>query len=361
MRSKSILAWSLDNYVLTLLSLTLMALCFAGLGMPFLTCIIGLFLCVIGISRRQFTVNTVSLLALSGYIAWCMLSSFFVKGDAMQGYASMQAILPVLFLLIGTFNSVDKVKLRKVLVVWTALVAMANLLELFVTTFSGGVVTRVSGVFDNPNYTGVFLVLGWFTVLDMQGDAPSSSLLSKIEPLILSALVLTLSMGSYLTACVGVLIVVVLSCRGDYSFHNVTESFISFVVRAVMGSSPGLLLYLVMTRTTYTWFSVIILVWLIALMWYWEPCITYLRSAACLKCVAVAVGIIGIVIMLVIRPSALETIQERIYMIRNGLGYARNNLLFGVGSFHWHELNLLDSDKCFNSWCVHNAFCPRSR
>ena len=69
---------------------------------------------------------------------------------------------------------------------------------------------RLGGLLHNPNALGIFLAVGWFAItacLEEGGEEDAlSRVLRHLEPLVLAALALTLSMGSFVAMAAGILV-----------------------------------------------------------------------------------------------------------------------------------------------------------
>ena len=77
-----------------------------------------------------------------------------------------------------------------------------------------GSARRMGGVIGNPNAMGIFLVIGWFALRyfleGQEGDEKGQGhfLLSSMEPILLAALGLTLSMGSFVAMAAGICVLI---------------------------------------------------------------------------------------------------------------------------------------------------------
>lgn len=345
-----------ESYVSVAVFMVTAAMCFMGVGMPFMLCILGLALCVLGLAQKSFHADWCIIVPFMVYNVASMASSFVNRGDIMQGYAPFQMILPVLYLISSSLPQEHSDALRKWQVLWAGAVAGLGMLRFLARSSGEGAVLRMSGIFGNANVTGIFLVMAWLALSGMDTDrCRQGYVLRSMEPAILSALALTLSMGSFVAMAAGVLATLVGRYRRERSWSATLDTVRVLLARAVLGMSPGLLMYVAMSRTDIKLLGWLIGAYICILVFCWDE---WLRFLVHTPRVCAAIGLSGaclVGIMVLLRPSAFATFAERIAMMRNGLGYVLVDPLVGVGAFEWRGLNMADGDKFFNTWTIHNV------
>lgn len=131
---------------------------------------------------------------------------------------------------------------------------------------------RLESCLGNPNALGIFLVVAWFSVRDSELGSNETGmmpeLLKRIEPLILTALALTLSMGSFLSMALGVLILWIRKSRHVTRNELVSYSF-CMAAEILLGVGPGILLYFVAVMTSIKWICAFHIIYLMFLAFYW--------------------------------------------------------------------------------------------
>lgn len=179
-------------------------------------------------------------------------------------------------------------------------------------------------------------------------------LLVPCEPLVLAALALTLSVGSFIALIVGMVVCGALM-RRRAGIRAALGWMVVALARIVLASGTGFLLYAAVARTGVVWLCVPVLLYLLALVLLWGRVATLLdvnRKLAVALAVAAAAAAIA---LLFLRPSSAATFAERIQMMRNALGYLSADPLLGIGPFQWRLANQHDGDIYFNTWHIHNV------
>lgn len=342
----------LEHYVTICLFLGLFTLSFLGVGDARTVGMVGLVLCAVGLVQPPERADLRVLLPLTGYNLVSALSSWATYGDVVYGYASTQAVFPVLFLLLSSLDGGDRRLLRRLCAGWAGTVAAIGVGQFLFRAATLGV-KRLGGLLGNPNATGIFLVLGWFVLMSCAGERDCPRLLRRLEPVILAALALTLSMGSFLAMAAGIA-VVVLDRRGR-AREEALRLACRLLAKASLGVGSGILLYLAADRTGTVWLSAAAAVYLAALALCWEEFDAALRVFRPLPLVLSAAGVLVALTAVLICPSAAATFIERLEMMRNGMRYLLVNPVLGVGPYQWRQLNMADGDKYFNTYHIHNA------
>lgn len=398
-RSSSLAEALLDHSVLLALSFALVVLSVVGVGNVIFAAVAGLLLCGIGLFQRSATVDLWVLIPLAAYVVLNFASALAASGDPLQGYGPLHALFPIIYVLIGCLPAADLATLRRLCALWAGMVALLALAETAFQALAYGSIQRLAGLLVNPNALGIFLAMGWFCLMPELGasgpskgasDRPSkaadgpnkrvgdgsnkgvggasnkgadrspvrapllSRLLVPCEPLILAALALTLSVGSFIALIVGMVVCGALMWRRA-GIRAALGWMVVALARIVLASGTGFLLYAAVARTGVAWLCASVLLYLLALVLLWGRVATLLdanRKLAVALAVAAAAAAIA---LLFLRPSSAATFAERIQMMRNALGYLSADPLLGIGPFQWRLANQHDGDIYFNTWHIHNV------
>lgn len=341
----------LDHYLVTLLFLALVVLTFSGVGNALIVGLLGILLCMAGIIQGAVVLDPWGMVLLLTFDLCSMASSIPVYHTPAAGFAATQTIFTVIYLLIAYLNDAERQTLRRLGAGWAGCVAGIGALQ-----FTSGVylhrASRLGGLLGNPNALGIFLVLGWFA---LENDPAPPKALRRLEPVLLAALALTLSMGSFLSMAVGILIL--LLARWKRSGWNVAFCYACQVLsRAVVGVGIGLLLYIAGRKTDVPLLSTALVLYLLAAAILWPTFLAFLEHYPRIAAAATGFGVVVTAVVVLIRPSAIATFLERLEMMRNALSYIFRSPLLGVGPYQWRLLNYNDTDTYFNTWHIHNLF-----
>ncbi len=346
----------LDHYVVLCLFAALFILSFTGAGNIVVTGLLGLLLCAAGLMQGSVKVDLWILLPLLIYNLFGFASSCAAHGNTVAGYAAIQLIFPVLYLLAACLQKEELQWLRRMCAGWAAAVAFAGIVWFAYRAVWQGTAGRLGGILGNANALGIFLVLGWFMWKECEAEKEErEGAWQCLEPLILAGLALTLSMGSFLSMAAG--IAVLLWEKGRHA--SLRETFfhaVCMLARVGLGVALGIFLYLAAARTDFPQSCLLVFLYILLAALCWPGLGRLLE-----QCEGLAVGISGMgmllaLVVIAIRPSAAATFSERLEMIQNGLKYITVNPFLGVGPYRWRILNLYDSDKYFNTYHIHNVF-----
>lgn len=344
----------LDNYVLAAVFVVLAVLCVTGVGVPVLSCILGLALCVIGCTQKHYRADIYIAAPLMAFNICSIISTWISQGNALAGYAPIQMVIPVIYLLVSALPVGSVRRLQQLCAAWFGFVSAAGILQVLCGPQEGA--HRLSGMLYNPNAMGIFLVLGWFAVLGLKpGQGRFGAVLPSVEPVVLAALAMTLSMGSFVAMAAGILFVLVRKYGQERSWRAVFCLACGLLSRAAIGMSAGLLAYVAISRTDVRLLAWLVFAYIIVLSACWAECLRFLDSVRWVPVVLSASGTLVALAAVFLRPSAIATFAERIEMMKNGLNYILVNPLFGIGPFQWRMLNMADADKYFNTWHIHNV------
>lgn len=352
----------LEHHLVFLLALALFSLSFIGVGTLRYVGITGFILCLGGLTqgsdRVRLDVWGFGLLIL--YNLASMTASMVTFRTIAIGYAPAQMLFPVIFLLMACLNEEEKHMLHRLCAIWAGTVAAIGLFQ-FTSQALQYEAARLGGLVGNPNALGIFLVIGWFAALNAVeeenehgGHTVWREILLRTEPLILVALSLTLSLGSFCAMAAGIFFLVLSKIR-TVGFRSGLWFACCLLSKAAFGFALGILMYVTATRTVVSWVCVGLLLYLGVVVWKWDRIELFLQTVKKAAAALTAMGCAVAAAAVVIRPSAAATFLERLEMMRNGLGYIAKNPLLGVGPYQWRVLNLNDADKYFNTWHIHNA------
>ena len=345
-----------DYYLVVCLFLSLFTMTWVGVGNIVVASLLGILLCIIGLMQQFARVDIWAFAFLAGYQLMSMASSFAAHGNIVDGYASTQMVYLPIYLIMGCLSVKETKLLRRLCVLWTAVTAAAGCLQFVYSTVILGRAWRLSGFLGNPNAMGIFLVLGWIALLQCRQDPAEGKLekyLPALEPVLLAALALTLSIGSFLAMAAGIFVLFLLE-RKNTDWKGAFPYACGLLSKASLGIGTGLLLYLAGARTDEPLVCIIPLLYIAALAVYWEKFEAFLKAY---PLIPIGVSVMGVLVaggVVIVRPSSAATFVERLAMMRNGLGYIGVNPLLGVGPYQWRMLNLQDSDTYFNTWHIHN-------
>lgn len=346
----------IDNYAALCLSLALVILSLIGVGDVRAASLVGLLLCGVGVTQDSAKADLWTLLPLIFYDLAAMASSYIAYGNIVDGYGTMHALFPVVYLVMACLSEEELRLLRRCCALWTGAMAAAGIGRFVFQAVTLGRVSRMAGLLGNSNAMGIFLVVGWFAAMycgeEEKGDK-WSWLLSRLEPVLLMALALTLSMGSFLSMAAGIGVLLIEKKRAA-SWNETFRYICALLARAAFGIGTGMLIYLAAARTSVPWVSVFLLAYGAAAVIYWKTFGRFLQVYPWAALVISALGILVAAAAVALRPSAIATFSERLEMMESGLGYLSSASLFGVGPFRWRLLDLNDGGKYFNTWHIHN-------
>lgn len=346
----------LEHYVVAVMMLALAALTVGGVGAPGAVGTTGLILCAAGLTRRAAKADLWVAAPLAAYLIWGGVSSYLTYGHFAGGYTATQSALLTLYLLMACLDGRELLLFRRLSVLWAGCVAAHGVAQ-FLRRALDGSAGRLAGMMGNPNALGIFLVAAWFGLTawmpgpDEKGLLPA--LLRRLEPLVLTALALTLSMGSFVSLAAGMAFLAAGWVRRE-GWRAAFPRACRMLAKAGLCVGVGVLMYFTARRTDVPWLCLVQLAYLLAVTALWEKLDCFLRDLPWAAAGMSAAGALVAAATVAIRPSSIATFAERLEMMRNGLGYVLVNPLTGVGPYQWRLLNLRDADTYFNTWHIHN-------
>lgn len=342
----------LDRSLPLCMILALAILSISGVGDVRRTSLVGLFLCGTGLMRDVAKADLKILLPLLIYDLAALISSYASYGNIVNGYGAMHALLPVLYLLTACLDAEEQRFLRIGCTVWVGFIAASGVAGFTVRAAFDGWAVRLSGMIGNPNAMGIFLVVGWFVWLACQDEEPKPWLF-PLEPVLLIALALTLSMGSFVSMAAGV-VVLAAEKKQSASWRETALYLCRILSRASLGMGTGILIYLTAARTSIPWTCLFLVAYGIAAALCWRSFCRFLEVYPKMACLLTVLGVLVAASAVLVRPSTVDTFAERLEMMKSGLHYLTVSPLFGVGPLQWRMLDLNDGGKYFNTWHIHN-------
>lgn len=407
-----------QSAVVVCLAFALFLLSLMGVGLITLSCLLGLLLCIVGFCQRAIKIDPWIFFPLVVFTIFNFASSLNFYGNIVSGYAPAMLVYVVIYALIGALNPKRSLLLKKLCVLWVAVVALIGVFQFSLDAFIG-TAGRLRAVLGNANSLGIFLVLGWFALVDCKMEdkklgyrvsfadiissdphvmigtdseghpvalkpkgtnkkahvigggskrrrpvlydrayAAVSWIIPFTEPLILVAMLLTLSMGSLCALALGIIVMFICKKRAskNLSWQDVFNEGVHEVAKIVVCFAAGLLMFVTAERTEAPIICEALLIYVCVLAVFWDRFCEFLTEHKKLSLAIALVCIILAVVAIILRPSAFATFGERLAMIQNGAGYLFTDPLFGVGPYQWRLLNIEDADMYFNVWHIHNGF-----
>lgn len=343
-----------DHYTAACILLALFVLSLVGVGDVAVVSLLGFLLCMAGLTQRSAQADLWILVPFLVYNLACMASAYAVYGEIVSGYGITHGIFPVFCLLTACLDPDEQRLLKRLCALWTGVAAAVGIGHYGLQALAQGQMGRMSGLLGNPNAMGIFFVLGWFLVAVPTGEEGSWALArSLLEPLLLIAAAMTLSMGSFLAMAAGVL--VLLAQRKKAASWRETFSYAcQILAKASLGMGTGLLIYLSAARTDVPWSCLFLLAYGAAVMLCWRRFEAFLEAKPRMAALISALGALVSAAAVLMRPNAVATFGERLEMMASGINYLTVNPLLGVGPFQWRQLDLNDGGKYFNTWHIHN-------
>ena len=228
----------MSHNIMILLFLTLIVLSFSSIGDTAVAGMIGLALCMAGCVQGAVTVDLWVLVPMLIYDLFSLASSWSAYGTITKGFAGTQIIFTVIYLAMAYLDQREQKCLRRLCAGWIGCTAILGTLQ-FVRQAQAGTVYRLGGILGAPNAFGIFLVTGWFALLACEPEG----FLEHIEPFVLTALALTLSMGSFVSMAVGIFAAFLYKKR-KASWKETFGYLCCILARASVGVGIGILMYI---------------------------------------------------------------------------------------------------------------------
>ena len=316
----------------------------------------GILLCMAGITEtRSVKVDSRIFVMLVLYTVFGFASSYIIYGTIAKGYAATHIIFPIMYLTMSYLSDDEQSLLRRLCIIFGFLLAFTGLVQfVYVSLVQSSI--RLGGLIGNPNQLGMLLVICYFIFIrSVEHDREKNSLWVSIEPIMLSAIALTLSLGSIIAMEAGMLIILISKIR-----ENGKKAVFMFALRILakinIGMGLGILLYISAAKSGMPWLSLPVLIYILIFAVNWKRFNCYLmKSRLATAIIAASTVVLGMLIIMS-RPSAAQTFTERIEMMQDGARYFSVNPIFGIGSYNWRHINTVSGGKIFGTTQIHNTF-----
>lgn len=372
---------------------SLAALTLMGPGNVMATTVIAFVACIVGVFQKDARFSWSVVLA---WLVLCILgfvSNYIHLGTLLYGYVPLLFSCIPLYMLSRCLDQKLSHLLLGVFAIWCGIVAVYAI-GAFVIESADGRTFRLSALNIGTNVLGIFFAMGWFGALSYQmqitrscagNDIPFAQALKVCSgdtcqseacesttdsrfykgisyavavcmPLLLSAMALTLSVGSFIALFFGVIFLVVYLHHVDKgSLKDYMQLGASWVSQIVLGVAPGAFLFVAASSGSLPIVALDI-IFLIAFCLVWPIVLRAVSSAYKMSYVVCALVPVAGAALAFLRPNAFATFAERIEMMGSGISYMGDSPLTGIGSYAWRRMDASDGGTFFNSTYIHNGF-----
>lgn len=346
----------INQYVVISLFLAVVILLLVEKGDTEIVGVLGLILCAIGFAQRPVRVDLHILVPLLLYNAASAISSFSAYGNILQGFMPVQIILPVIYLLMACLDEEQVRLLKRLCVVLTGAIAVFGIYSFAYRSLVQKTV-RLNIAFGGPNALGILFAMAWFNLEDCLSDQcdgdHSVRWMRNIEPLLLIAMALTLSLGSFLSMAVG-MVVLFFYKREQTGVRESMIHAVTVLAKVSFGVGIGLTMYLTASKTGLPWLCMPYLIYVGFVSVLWRRFEWFLKENSLMAFIISITGILTAVMMVLIRPNSFATFAERLAMMQNAIGYLTVNPLWGIGPYKWSWFNMQD-ERYFGTYYIHNT------
>lgn len=322
------------------------SLTLCGAGNPLVISVLCMCLSVGGFFTESVRIDLPVFFCLSGMFCMGTLSSYLVSGHCFSGYSATWLLFVLMYVITCSLSDMERRLLHRLLVFWAGLIVSFGIIAYSIGSFSGSP-GRFGWLIENPNAMGIFIVIAWFLALQ-EG-------VTRLEPVLLVGLGMTLSMGSFLSMGVALLYLSWIYYR-QFGFKNMVSRTASLGVRIVVCLYVGFLFYFSSTGRCPRGLCLFPFVLLLFLFLSWSRVSEFLEDKRRIFVVIVLMIIVLCSFAMYLRPSSVDTFVERLYMMRSGFRYLFDNPLLGIGQYNWRGVDYSDGGIYFNTWYIHNAF-----
>lgn len=325
-----------DNYLALCVALALVALSFLGIAGGAFTSMVGAILCLAIFSKRTMNLDLWIFIPLVIYTVLSGYANYRTLGTLTEGYFGAQAVYLALYLAIASMEKSEASIARKLCVAWAALVAAVGILMFVGSQFLGGLVLRLSWPMGNADSLGIFMVIAWFAMPMFEDDGGFSRWLRRMEPLLLIALALTLTMTSFGALAIGA-IAMLLYGKRSRSWGELGTYAAVTIARLVIGVGAGIALYGISLQDPGSWLVGLAFLCIVALVVFWERVTQLLEQYLWVAGIFVLLAVVLAIGMFLIRANAFDRLIERMAMIQSGAVLFAEDPLFGAGAYGWFE------------------------
>ncbi|MGI5977508.1 MAG: O-antigen ligase family protein [Candidatus Limivicinus sp.] len=346
----------LDHPMLVLLCIALAAMSWLGSAGVQALSVVSVIICFALFFKKEIIVDIWSLAAMGVFLLCCLRSSWAALGNPAYGYSANFMFYPPLYLALCSLSQDEGARLRRFGVFWAELLSALGILHYISLSWTGSA-GRLGFILGNPNMLGIYLVMAWLLLQRLEDEEASGGIkagfLLKAEPALVCALVLTLSMGSFLSFALALLCRLVSKSRKS-SFKTAFSQLAGTCARLAVFALPGLAMY-ISDRNGLPLLCTIFAILSLVLCVFRGRIRNFLARPKIALPAVLILGIPAAAAAVILRPTASDTFGERLKMMQNAFGYFKANPLFGVGVYQWQQLNKLDSDMYFHTYHIHNA------
>lgn len=339
-----------DHYFVVILLFAFIAMLLCGPGNSLIGSMVCVGLSITGLLYKQIRVDLFVFGCMFFCFVWGILSALYHGQDIFTGYVPQWMIYFLVYMLFVSFSDNERAVFERLLLSIIGLVLTGLILYYFFRSVLDGS-SRFDLLIGNANGLGIFLVLVYFVLLAHNKD---QDYFVYLEPMVLTGLAMTLSMGSFLSFGVGLLYLFLCDCK-KLGFLVSLTGFVSRLTRVILCFWIGILFYL-SAGLDILWVSMLVLLVYVLFIALYPKIMHFLDEHIpfCFFFVLWGTVIAGCAVYL--RPSSIATFLERIEMMKSGIFYLTQNPLFGVGQYQWRGLDFKDGGVYFNTWCIHNLF-----
>ena len=323
----------------------------AGSGSVKLVSLTALALCLFLLFRGEITAGLPALLGILLFCICCWVSAYRTFGDISIAYAANFPFYLLFYLLLSSLGESERSMLRRFCVLWAEIVSAAGIIHYIYRSFTADPV-RLGFIPGNPNMLGIFLVMALLLLSEFEKENVRS-FITGFKPLLVCALVLTLSMGSFLAFILALIYILAADSR-ERNFKAAFSDLVKMLAGLLAYAVPGVLM-IISAYSGRPYLTVLSSALCPVLCYYSKAMGEFFEKGRRALLFIILLGIPAGILLIYLRPTAADTFAERLGMIRNGWRYFTENPLEGVGMYRWRELNRSDWDMDYKSWHIHNA------
>lgn len=158
----------IDHYAVVCIFLAQLIMTLLGVGNVRIISVLGILLCIVGLIQRSVQADFGILVPLILYNLISMISTYAVYGNITDGYGALQSVFPVLYLLMACLSDKELLTLKCLCAAWTGVVALCGICRFVWEATFQNQTGRLGGLLGNPNAMGIFMVIGWFSLMSCQ-------------------------------------------------------------------------------------------------------------------------------------------------------------------------------------------------
>ena len=341
------------NYLVYTLFIFLIILCLNKTGIYLIISLLGIIATLLCFIKKESKINKTLLYLLIIYNTFCMISSFITTKDPFTGYVGTQLICTMILILLGFLSNKEEQHLKKLSIIFSLTISILGIILFFIDGFTGNGF-RLDILFNNSNVLGIFMVITYFLIKDINNQK-----LKLFTPLIIVTLALTLSIGSIIALIIGVIILTLTKYKKD-SFKSKIFYFLEELSNIIIPYIIGILMYISINKLNSLTFSLILIIYLIIYITQYKKIIAFFKLHKKLNIIIFIFSLFMLLILITLRNNFIATFIERIEMIITGINLSLHNPLVGIGPLFFNMTNALSQTKYFNTYYIHNLWIHNS-